>query len=154
MPHPSEMTPAELRCLRIFRLGLSTTELGIVLGLDARDDAPPDPEREPALARSTRKREPLSERTVRRWEREVGKLSAPNAEALARLIAYTDRAVAALVDAHIPGRPILTYRDDDDLRSAEPGVWPSLPASWHEAVADQAARQIPGARIDYHLGGD
>lgn len=145
--HPSAMTPAALRCLRKFDLGLSAAELGIVLGFDARD-APPDPEREPALARSLRKREPLSERTVRRWETGNQPISEANAEALTRLIRYTEEAVFAIVDAHEPSQPIITYVSDDDLHRSEPDVWPSLPASWHQAVAWQAAAQT-GAVVTY-----
>lgn len=143
----SAMTPAELRCLRKFELGMSITELGVVLGLDARA-APPAPG-EPALARSVRKFEPLSERTVRRWETGAQPISKPNSEAFARLLAYTDQAVAALVDAYRPGRPILTYATDEALHQAEPDLWPSLPASWHSAVAWRAKEQIPGATVDY-----
>ena len=72
----------------------------------------------------------------------------PNAESFARLLTYTDRAVAAVVDSYEPGRPIITYADDDALRKAALNLWPSLPASWHRAVAWRAAQQIPGATID------
>lgn len=145
MVHPSEMDPGGLLCLRE-ELRLSISELARVLGLDARD-APAGPD-EPALARSARKREPLNRETVRGWESGARPLSAPNAEALARLVAYTDAAVAALVSAHQPGRPIVIYASDADLHAAEPGLWPSLPASWHRAVASRAARET-GGRIEY-----
>lgn len=144
---PSAMTPAELRCLREIDLGMTITELATVLGTDARR-APAGPS-EPALARSTRAPKKLLYQTVSRWEWDIQPISAPNAEALARLIAYTDAAVAALVAAHEPGGAVLTYAVDGDLHDAEPDVWPSLPAAWHRAVAHRAAQQIPGARIAY-----
>jgi transcriptional regulator with XRE-family HTH domain len=146
------MTPAELRCLRE-TLGLTITELAVVLGLDARA-APPIAEQEPALARSARKAEPLNERTVRRWETGAPTISKPNGEAFARLLAYTDQAIAALVDGHRPGQPIITHANDHDLRRAHPDLWPSLPASWHRAVAWRAAQQIPGAVITYDSPGE
>jgi transcriptional regulator with XRE-family HTH domain len=140
------MTSAELRCLRE-SLGLSIAELAAVLGLDARAATPrPD---EPALASSARKPRPLDRKTINRWERDLQPISKANAEALARLIAYTDRAVAAIVEAHDPSQPIITYTDGVDLNLAERGLWPTLPASWHRAVAWRAAQQIPGATITY-----
>jgi transcriptional regulator with XRE-family HTH domain len=149
--HPSEMSPADLLGARE-ALRLTITELAIILGLDARD-APPDPDREPALARSARQREPLSERTVRRWEKGPRPISRSNAEAFARFLDYTDRAVAAVVDAHRDGRPIVVYPDDAAFHQAEPHWWASLPASWHRAVAHQAAQQIP-AYTDFPPRGD
>jgi len=123
---PSEMTPAELRCLRE-SLGMTITELALCV-------------RHPRS---------LNERTVRRWESGPHSISKPNAEAFARLVAYTDDSVHAIVEAHRPGAPITTYWDDEALHQAEPGLWPALPASWHRAVAWRAAQQIPGATIDY-----
>jgi len=123
---PSVMTPAELRCLRE-SLGLTITELAVGI-------------RHPGS---------LNERTVRRWESGPHSISKPNAEALARLVAYTDDSVRAIVEAHRPGAPIITYWDDEALHKAEPGLWPSIPASWHRAVAWRAAQQIPGAVITY-----
>lgn len=142
---PSAMTSAELRCLRE-TLGLSIAELAAVLGLDARV-AEPGPD-EPALASSARKLRALDRKTINRWERDVQPISRPNGEAFARLVAYTDRAVADIVDQVEPGSPIVTYADDEALRVAEPELWPSLPASWHRAVAWRAAQQT-GAAITY-----
>lgn len=144
---PSAMTSAELRCLRE-SLGLSIAELAAVLGLDARAAAPgPD---EPALAGSARKPRPLDRKTINRWERDLQPISKANAEALVRLLVYTDEAVAVIVDEHESGAPIVTYADDAALRGAEPELWMSLPASWHRAVAWRAAQQIPGATVRYH----
>jgi transcriptional regulator with XRE-family HTH domain len=143
---PSAMTPAELCCTRE-RLGLTLTELATVLGLDARV-APPSAD-EPALARTARKHRALTRRSVYRWERGTHELSPANAEAFTRLIRYTDDAVQALVDTSMPGQPIVTYTEDDDLHRAEPDLWPSLPAAWHRAVASRAAERIPGARVAY-----
>ncbi|MDR7336859.1 hypothetical protein [Glycomyces lechevalierae] len=140
------MTSAELRCLRE-SLGLSIAELAAVLGLDARAAAPgPD---EPALAGSARKASPLDRKTINRWERDLQPISKANAEALNRLVVYTDRAVAAIVDEHEPGQPIITYADSVELHAAESGLWATLPAAWHRAVAWRAAQQIPGATISY-----
>lgn len=142
---PASMTPAELRCLRKYTLGMSITDLANVLGLDARD-APADPVTEPALTRSTRVREPLSVRTVKRWEITPGKLSRANSEALTRLLVYTEQVVVALAAS---GGPIVTYVGDEQFEQAGMGFWPSLPASWHEASAWRAAGRVPGARVVY-----
>lgn len=142
---PEWMTPAELRCLRKYVLGLSITDLATVLGLDARD-APADPVTEPALARSTRDREPLNERTVRRWETGEGLISQANVEAMKRLLVYTERVVVALAASD---GPIVTYMGDEQFEQAGLGFWPSLPASWHEASAWRAAGRVPGARVVY-----
>lgn len=137
--HPSEMTPAALLCTRE-GLGLSMTDLAAVLGLEARDAAD-----SPELNRSQRQPRRLSAKTVKRWER-GWPISEANAAAFEALIAYTDEAVRAIVEAWRPGEPIVTYMDDEAFRAAEPGVWRSLPASWHRAVARRAAEQT-GARI-------
>jgi len=140
------MTSAELRCLRE-SLGLSIAELAAVLGLDARA-ATPGPE-EPALASSARKARPLDRKTINRWERDLQPISKANAEALTRLVLYTDRAVAAIIEAYEPGRPLITYADGVELHAAEPGLWATLPASWHRSVVWRAAQQIPGVTITY-----
>ncbi|PRY56416.1 hypothetical protein [Glycomyces artemisiae] len=146
MQHPSEMTPADLRSLRRLRLGLSIGELAAILGTDARD-APAGPD-EPALARSVRQRGPLHRKTIEKWESGTQPISAPNAEALARLIRYTDDHVDALAAAHRRGSTIPTYATDGELHAAEPGLWPSLPASWHQAAAWRAAQRLGGG-TDY-----
>jgi transcriptional regulator with XRE-family HTH domain len=143
---PSAMTPAEL-CIMREDLGLTQTELATVLGLDARAAAPTGDE--PALARSARKHKAITRRSVYRWERGNPEISPFHAEVFARFIAYTDAAVSAIVEAHRPGKAIVTYQDDETFHNTEPDVWPSLPASWHRAVAKQARARIPGARIDF-----
>jgi|GEM_PF-7068084 len=138
--HPSEMSPEALLCTRE-GLGLSMTELATVLGLEAREAAD-----SPALTRSRRQPRRLDAKTVKRWER--GRpISEANAAAFAALIDYTDAAVRSLVEARRSGERIVTYLDDESFRAAEPGVWRSLPASWHRAVARRAAEQT-GASID------
>lgn len=146
MEHPSQMTPGELCDMRE-ALRLTLTELGAILGTDARD-APPGAD-EPALARSARKRKALHRDSVARWEMDIQPISTANAEAFARLIAYTDGVVTALVERHEPGQTIIIYRDDGELHAAVPDLWPSLPAAWHRAVARRVKEQIPGARIKF-----
>ena len=140
MQHPSEMTPTALLCTRE-GLGLSMTDLGAVLGLDAGDAAG-----SAELWGSRRSRAPLDPKTVRRWEQGTWPISEASAAAFAALIAYTDEAVRAIVEAWQPGEPIVTYVDDESFHAAEPWAWRSLPASWHRAVARRAAERA-GARI-------
>ena len=139
MQHPSEMSPADLLCARE-GMGLSITELAVVLGLDAREQASG-----PALERSQRQPGPLHPRTVKRWERGGG-ISAPNAAAFARLLEHTEETAQEIVDGHRPGEPIVTYLDDAAFHAG--GGWPALTARWHRAVAKRA-KDRTGARIVY-----
>lgn len=120
--HPSMMTPAE-RLIAREAMGLTVRALAKVLDQSARN--------------------------VHRWEEKGKGISAPNAAALARLIDYTDQAVAELVERSEAGTLIITYRTDREFQEAEPHpVWPDLPAQWHRVVARRAAAQIPDARVD------
>jgi hypothetical protein len=145
--HPSDMSVADLRSLRKYHLAMEVNQLALVLGTDARDGAPGPGEA--ALARSTRKRGALNRDTIRRWETDDEAtrkaISAPNAEALARLIRYTQDVEDALAAAHAPGAVIPTYRTDEALHSARPDLWPALPATWHQAAAWRAAERIGGS---------
>lgn len=123
MRNPSEMTPAELRCLRE-ELRLTIKALSVAVG--------------------------QTYQTVTRWESGERALSRYSAGALAALVTLTDTAVADLVQAHEPGSTIVTYLDDDSFREhVNTGVF-LLPAAWHRGVAWRAARQVPGAVITYH----
>lgn len=121
--HPSEMNPAELRCLRE-ELRLTVRALSAAIG--------------------------QSYQTISRWESGERTPSRYSASALADLAAYTDAAVADLVDTHEPGSTIVTYLDDEAFRShVGTGVF-VLSAAWHRGVATRAAERIPGVVITYH----
>lgn len=124
MQHPSDMSPSDLRCLRLYHLGLTPTQLARALGINRE--------------------------TVRRWETEADlyPISAAHAEALHQLIMYTRDVENALAAAHRRGSTIPTYATDDELHAAEPGLWHSLPASWHQAAAWRAAQRLGGG-TDY-----
>jgi transcriptional regulator with XRE-family HTH domain len=120
--HPSEMTPAELRCLRE-ELRLTVKALSAAIG--------------------------QTYQTVTRWESGERVPSRYSSAALADLVTLTDSTVAALVAAHEPGATIVTYLDDASFQEhVDTGVF-VLPASWHRGVAWRAAAQIPGATIAY-----
>lgn len=114
------MTPAELRCLRE-RLGLTVRAMESAIG--------------------------MTYQTITRWENGSRPISNSNARALADLVAYTDAAVDALVEA-APAR-IVVYRDDNAFRDHEDTGGRVLSAAWHRAVAWRAAERIAGAVITY-----
>jgi len=119
---PSEMTPAELRCLRE-ELRLTVRALSAAIG--------------------------QTYQTVSRWESGERTPSRYSASALADLEAFTDAAVANLVEAHEPGSTIVTYLDDETFREhVDTGIF-TLSAAWHRGVAWRAAQRIPGAVITY-----
>lgn len=120
--HPLMMTAAELRCLRE-SLGLNVRDLAKAIG--------------------------RTERNVYRWEAGEHSLARGTADALAALVAYTDAAVTALVEAYEPDAAITTYRTDEEFRAhVDTGIL-ELSAQWHRAVVWRAAQQIPGATITY-----
>lgn len=123
MRNPSEMTPAELRCLRE-ELRLTIKALSTAIG--------------------------QTYQTVTRWESGERALSRYSASALADLVALTDTAVADLVEAHEPGSTIVTYLDDETFREHVGAGHFVLSAAWHRGVATRAAERIPGAVITYH----
>lgn len=121
--HPSEMTPAELRCLRE-ELRLTVRALSTAIG--------------------------QTYQTVTRWESGERAPSRYSASALADLEAFTDAAVDDLVETHGPGATIMTYLDDESFQEhVDTGVF-VLSAAWHRGVAWRAAERIPGAVITYH----
>jgi transcriptional regulator with XRE-family HTH domain len=116
------MTPAELRCLRE-DLRLTVRAMSTAIG--------------------------QTYQTVSRWESGERVPSRYSARALADLAAFTDAAVAELVEAHEPGSTIVTYLDDETFRKhVRTGVF-RLSAAWHRGVAWRAAERIPGAAITY-----
>lgn len=120
--HPSEMTPAELRCLRE-ELRLTVRALSTAIG--------------------------QTYQTVTRWESGERAPSRYSASALADLEAFTDAAVDDLVETHGPGAVIVTYLDDQSFQDrVDTGVF-VLSAAWHRGVAWRAAKRIPGAVITY-----
>lgn len=120
--HPSEMTPAELRCLRE-ELRLTVRALSTAIG--------------------------QTYQTVTRWESGERAPSRYSASALADLEAFTDAAVDNLVETHGPGAVIVTYLDDQSFQErVDTGVF-VLSAAWHRGVARRAAKRIPGAVITY-----
>jgi len=119
---PSEMTPAELRCLRE-ELRLTVRALSAAIG--------------------------QTYQTVSRWESGERTPSRYSASALADLAAFTDAAVADLVEAHEPGSTIVTYLDDETFREhVDTGAF-VLSAAWHRGVAWRAAREVPDAIVTY-----
>lgn len=120
--HPSEMTPAELRCLRE-SLGLTVRAMSAAVG--------------------------QTYQTVTRWESGERRISPRSAAALADLVGYTDAFVDGLVRVHRAGRPLVTYLTDDDLRAHVDTGGRVLSAAWHRASAWRAAGRVPGARVVY-----
>lgn len=119
--HPSEMTPAELRCLRE-SLSLTVRALSAAVG--------------------------QSYQTITRWESGERAISQRSAAALADLVAYTDEAVETLVAIHSPGSVLTTFLADDEVREhVDTGGW-VLSAAWHRMVAWRAAGRT-GARVRY-----
>lgn len=122
-PPDDAMTAAEFRALRE-HLGLTGDALAGLLG--GRDP-----------------------RTVRSWEQ--GRYPIPagvrdDLHALARETAdHVARTVAQL--AACEPRVLVTYRNDEEYRAADPGgKWP---ASWHRAVAARVRDQLPDLRLTY-----
>lgn len=120
--NPSEMTPAELRCLRE-ELRLTVRALSNAIG--------------------------QTYKTIARWESGERAPSRYSANALADLAAFTDAAVADLVETHGPGSTIVTYLDDASFQEHVDIADFVLSAAWHRGVAWRAAQQIPGATITY-----
>lgn len=118
--HPLLMTPAELWRLRK-SLGLTTRALAAAIG--------------------------RSERHVARWEKsDKHRISRDTADALIDLVAYTDAAVDALVEAN--PTVITIYRNDEDFRANEDTGGRVLSAEWHLMVAGRAADRLPDTTID------
>lgn len=122
MRDPSDMTPAELRCLRE-ELRLTVRALSAAIG--------------------------QTYQTISRWESGKRAPSRYSANALVDLATFTEAAVADMVKTHEPGSTIVTYLDDETFQEhVDIGTF-VLPAAWHRGVAWRAARQIPGATITY-----
>lgn len=119
--HPLLMTPAELWLLRK-SLGLTTRALAKAIG--------------------------RSERHVARWEKSAKtRISRDTADALVDLVAYTDAAVDALVEANPD--VITVYHDDEDFRAHEDTGGRVLSAEWYLMVAGRAPKRIPNSTLDF-----
>ncbi len=115
--HPLIMNAAELLCLRE-ELGFSQEALARAIGRAGRN--------------------------VRKWEAATQAVSRESADALIDLIAYTDAAVDALVEA-APDK-IVIYRTDAEFRVHEDTNGRVLSAEWHRRVAARAAK-LSGATV-------
>lgn len=94
----------------------------------------------------------INERTLLRWEFGRNPVREFAAQALQAIEGQAAALVAEIVAEHagIAEPWIETYSTDEQYWAD----WPEspYPAAWHRAVAFRAARQLPGARIEYRPG--
>lgn len=123
MEHPLLMTTAELRCLRE-SLGMTVRDLALAIG--------------------------WHERNVHRWESGDSAVTRAAADALNDLVAFTDRLVDQLAEAHPAGSTITVYPDGKASLPDELAAYGDrrLSAAWYRAAAWRAADRT-GARIAY-----
>lgn len=91
----------------------------------------------------------VQDRSLRRWE----KGTVPVPDGVRDALADIETETASTVDDYVNAlrrrqEPVIvTYRTDDELHEAMPGI--DYPPSWHRAVAARVKQRVPRLRVIY-----